>query len=103
MYSGIDAVQLADERELTAERAAVCEYELRLAREDIKNLQEKLTTLVEVTEDLSEPGVCLLHELVRIGVCFLAISHIMKFVFSCWSHLVYSCSFHDLCFKNLGY
>lgn len=56
MYSGIDAVQLADERELAAEKAAVCEYELRLAREDIKSLQEKLATPVEVAEDLSEPG-----------------------------------------------
>jgi len=56
MYSGIDAVQLADERELTAEKAAVCEYELRLAREDIKSLQEKLASRVEVAEDLSGPG-----------------------------------------------
>ena len=64
MHSGIDAVQLADEREVTAERAAVCEYELRLAREDIKSLQEKLATRVEVTEDFSEPGVCLFHQLV---------------------------------------
>ena len=57
MYPGIDDVQLADEREMTAEKAAVCEYELRLAREDIKSLQEKLATRVEVSEVLSEPGV----------------------------------------------
>ncbi|KAG0609564.1 hypothetical protein M758_8G193900 [Ceratodon purpureus] len=57
---GIDAVQLADERELAAEKAAVCEYELRLAREDIKSLQEKLATPVEVAEDLSEPDVSLM-------------------------------------------
>ncbi|KAL3700165.1 hypothetical protein R1sor_018187 [Riccia sorocarpa] len=39
---GIDAQQLADEKEAAIERAAVTEYELRLAREDIKSLQEKL-------------------------------------------------------------
>jgi hypothetical protein len=64
VHSGIDAVQLADEREVSAERAAVCEYELRLAREDIKSLQEKLATRVEVTEEFSEPGVYLFHQLV---------------------------------------
>lgn len=64
MYSGIDAVQLADERELAAEKAAVCEYELRLAREDIKSLQEKLASCVEVAEDLSGPGVCLFDLLI---------------------------------------
>lgn len=56
---GIDAVQLAEEKELTAEKAAVCEYELRLAREDIKNLQEKLSNQVEVASDLSRPDVSL--------------------------------------------
>jgi len=63
LYSGIDAAQLADEREVTAEKAAVCEYELRLAREDIKSLQEKLASRVEVAEDLYGPGVCVFRSL----------------------------------------
>lgn len=57
MNAGIDAVQLADEKERTAESAAVCEYELRLAREDIKSLQEKLARQSEVVATLSAPGI----------------------------------------------
>ncbi|KAL2651580.1 hypothetical protein R1flu_019708 [Riccia fluitans] len=45
----IDAQQLADEKEAAIERAAVTEYELRLAREDIKSLQEKLERNAEST------------------------------------------------------
>ncbi|BBM96799.1 hypothetical protein Mp_1g00840 [Marchantia polymorpha subsp. ruderalis] len=46
---GIDAQLLADEKEAAIERAAVTEYELRLAREDIKSLQEKLERNSEIS------------------------------------------------------
>ncbi|GBG63021.1 hypothetical protein CBR_g34722 [Chara braunii] len=42
---GLDLQKLADEKQAAAELAAVREYELRIAKEDIKNLEEKLAKL----------------------------------------------------------
>lgn len=55
---GIDAVQLVREKELALEHAALCKYELRLAREDIKNLHEKSATQFDVSADLLKSEDC---------------------------------------------
>lgn len=65
--TGIDAVQVADEREFAAGRAANCEYELRLAREDIKSLQEKLSRQSEVIAALPRPRACLVLPLIELN------------------------------------
>lgn len=49
-------MQLVREKELALEHAALCKYELRLAREDIKNLHEKSATQFDVSADLLKSG-----------------------------------------------
>lgn len=49
-------MQLVREKELALENAALCKYELRLVREDMKSLQEKAGKHFEVSGDLPKPG-----------------------------------------------
>lgn len=49
-------MQLVKEKESALENAALCKYELRLVREDMKSLQEKSGTHSEVSADFPKPG-----------------------------------------------
>lgn len=49
-------MQLVREKELAQENETLCQYELRLAREDMKCLQEKSATHFEVSSDLPKFG-----------------------------------------------
>lgn len=51
---------LCDEKDAAVERAAVSEYELRLAREDLRSLQNKLEQQAEARPHSNDYGITLL-------------------------------------------